>query len=178
MIKSLLIIMKKLLIGLICSIVLFLIFIGCALLSIFIAYLPYVSWIFIILITCGLGYFVGNEVYLTWDESKQIKNNEEREKRNTMKLFKTIDEKFKEIGFIKVQEDEYGVSYERQHNVPKYLQRLDILHKSSGRHIVQSYDPYLMDDKKIGNTCVGLTMYEMDLCIKKMKQMGWKIKKF
>jgi flagellar motor component MotA len=177
MIKELLIIMKKILIGLICSIVLFLIFIGCALLSIVISYFPYVSKIFIILTTCGLGYFVGNEVYNTWNKTRQIKNNEER-KGISMKLFKTIDEKFKEIGFLKVQEDEYGVSYEKQHNSPKYLQRLDILHKSSGRHIIQSYDPYLMDDKKIGNTCVGLTMYEMDLCIKKMKQMGWKVQKF
>lgn len=94
-----------------------------------------------------------------------------------MKLFKTTDEKFKDIGFIKVKEDEYGVVYERQNCSPKYLQKLDILHKSSGRHIVQSYDPYLMDDKKIGNTCVGLTMYEIKLCLKKMKEMGWKIQK-
>ena len=54
------------------------------------------------------------------------------------------------------------------------MQKLDLLHKLSGRHIVQSYDPYLMDEQNIGNTCVGLTMYEMKLCIKKMKQMGWK----
>lgn len=91
-----------------------------------------------------------------------------------MKLFKTTDEKFKEIGFVKVQEDEYGVSYERQNKNPNYLQKLDLLYKLSGRHIVQSYDPYLMDDQKIGNTCVGLTMYEMKLCIKKMKEKGWK----
>lgn len=32
-----------------------------------------------------------------------------------------------------------------------------------------------MDKKKIGNTCVGLTMYEMELCLKKMKKMGWKL---
>ena len=91
-----------------------------------------------------------------------------------MKLFKTVDDKFKKIGFIKVCEDEYGVSYERVHRCPRYLQRLDLMRKASGRHIVQSYDPYLTDSKKIGNTCVGLSMYEMKLCIKKMKEMGWK----
>jgi hypothetical protein len=48
------------------------------------------------------------------------------------------------------------------------------MHKESGEHIVQSYDRDLMDEKKIGNTCVGLTMYEIQLCIKKMKKMGWK----
>lgn len=91
-----------------------------------------------------------------------------------MKLFKVADEKFKEIGFVKIKEDEYGVSYERQNKEPKFLQRLDLLHKNSGYHLIQSYDPYLMDDKKIGNTCVGLTMYEASLCVKKMKEMGWK----
>ena len=92
-----------------------------------------------------------------------------------MKLFKTIDEKFKEIGFIKVKEDEYGVSYERKQY--SFLQKLDLLHKASGRHVLQSYVPYLIGNKKIGNTCVGLTMYEIKLCFKKMKQMGWKIAK-
>lgn len=55
-----------------------------------------------------------------------------------------------------------------------YIQSLCLLHKKSGKHIVQSYDKNLIDEKKIGNTCVGLTMYEMKLCLKKMKQMGWK----
>ena len=92
-----------------------------------------------------------------------------------MKLFKTLDEKFKEIGFIKVQENEYGASYERPNG--SFLQKLDLLHKGSGKHIILSYDPYLIDNKKIGNTCVGLTMYEIKLCFKKMKQMGWKVLK-
>lgn len=94
-----------------------------------------------------------------------------------MKLFKTVDEKFEEIGFVKGKEDQYGTVYERNNTEYNYTQRLDLLHKASGRHIVQSYDIHLMDGKKIGNTCVGLTMYEMKLCLKKMKQMGWKVKK-
>lgn len=94
-----------------------------------------------------------------------------------MKLFKPVDEKFEEIGFIKGKEDRFGVVYERNDDKYHFTQRLDLLHKKSGRHIVQSYDIHLMDDKKIGNTCVGLTMYEMKLCIKKMKQMGWKMQK-
>lgn len=95
-----------------------------------------------------------------------------------MKLFKTIDEKFKEIGFMKVEENNFGVVYERQNKNPNYLQKLHLVHKQSGKHLIQSYDPYLMDDKKIGNTGVGLTMYEANLCIKKMKQMGWTVKNF
>ena len=89
-----------------------------------------------------------------------------------MKLFKSVDEKLKEIGFVKIEEDEYGVKYERRNSKYNYTQSVDILHKASGRHILQSYDNELMDQKKIGNTCVGLTGYEMKLFLKKMKQIG------
>lgn len=91
-----------------------------------------------------------------------------------MKFFKTIDEKFADIGFVKVEEDKFGAIYTREDTQYKFMQRLDLMHKASGFHIVQSYDPALGDAKGVGNTCVGLTMYEMKLCLKKMKQMGWK----
>ena len=89
-----------------------------------------------------------------------------------MKLFKSVDEKLKEIGFVKIKEDKYGVRYERKNSKYNFTQSVDILHKASGRHILQSYDNELMDQKKIGNTCVGLTGYEMKLFLKKMKPIG------
>ena len=88
-----------------------------------------------------------------------------------MNLFKSVDEKLKEIGFVKIEEDKYGVRYERKNSKYNFTQSVDILHKSSGKHILQSYDPDLMDEKKVGNTCVGLTGYEMKLFLKKMKQI-------
>jgi hypothetical protein len=94
-----------------------------------------------------------------------------------MRLFKTVDEKFKEIGFKKFEENDYFVRYQRYDKKYKFTQTLDLYHKESGKHIAYSCDENLSDTKGIGNTCVGLTMYEMKLCIKKMKQMGWKEKK-
>lgn len=88
-----------------------------------------------------------------------------------MKLFKSVDEKLKEIGFVKIEENKYGVRYERKNSKYNFTQCVDILHKASGRHILQSYDKDLIDEKKIGNTCVGLTGYEMKLFLKKMKQI-------
>lgn len=93
-----------------------------------------------------------------------------------MKLFKTVDEKFEKIGFVKVEENEYGATYKRKDKEYNFTQTLALLHKASGRHLIQSYDADLMDEKKIGNTGVGLTMYEAKLCVKKMKQMGWKVR--
>lgn len=87
-------------------------------------------------------------------------------------MFKNIDKKFEEIGFIKVSEDKNGAVYERKNGQYNYIQVLGIYYKANGRHIVQSYDKELMDSKMIGNTCVGLTYYEMKLATKKMKQLG------
>lgn len=88
-------------------------------------------------------------------------------------MFKNIDKKFEEIGFIKVKENEYGATYERKNEKYNYTQVLAIIHKANGKHIVQSYDKDLMDSKEIGNTCVGLTYYETKLALKKMKKLGY-----
>lgn len=87
-------------------------------------------------------------------------------------MFKSIDKKFEDIGFIKISEDRCGVIYERK-DTYGFTQVLSILHKTNGRHIMQSYDKNLMDSKYIGNTCVGLSYYETKLVIKKMKQLGY-----
>lgn len=89
-----------------------------------------------------------------------------------MKLFRSIDEKLESIGFVKVSEDEYGANFERVNKKYDYTQCVDLLHKASGAHIIQSYDKELMDEKKIGNTCVGLTGFETKLFLKKMKKIG------
>lgn len=89
-----------------------------------------------------------------------------------MKLFETVDDKLNNIGFVKVNEDKYGVEYERKNDEFNYTQVVSIIHKASGRHILQSYDKDLMDKEKIGNVGIGLTGYEMKLFLKKMKQVG------
>lgn len=89
-----------------------------------------------------------------------------------MKFFETVDDKLNNIGFVKVNEDKYGVEYERKNDEFNYTQVVSILHKASGRHVLQSYDKDLMDKEKIGNVGVGLTGYEMKLFLKKMKQVG------
>lgn len=90
-----------------------------------------------------------------------------------LKIFKSIDEKFEDIGFKKVNDSEHSVIYERTNEKYYYTQVLAIHHKQSGEHIIQSYDKNLFDIKNIGNTCVGLTYHETKLALKKMKQKGW-----
>ena len=88
-------------------------------------------------------------------------------------MFGNVDKKFEKIGFVKVSEDKYGARYERKNEKYNYTQVLAILHKASGRHIVQSYDKDLFDNKMIGNTCVGLTYYEIKLIKRKMRQLRY-----
>ena len=85
-----------------------------------------------------------------------------------MKLFKSIDEKFAEIGFEKIEENEFCCVYSRYEPDYCYHHLITIGKKASGRHIIQSYD----SDSPGADTVVGLTGYEMKLAIKKMKQMG------
>lgn len=84
-----------------------------------------------------------------------------------MKLFKSIDEKFAEIGFEKVEENEFLVEYSRYEKGYDYHHKIVISKKANKRHIVHSYD-----GESPERVVVGLTGYEMKLIIKKMKQMG------
>lgn len=87
-----------------------------------------------------------------------------------MKLFKTVDEDLSDIGFEKLSEDKFGCEYERVEYAEQGMRRhkVVILHKKSGKYIMQSYDPNLMNNKNIGCTCVGLTRCEVKLFLKKM----------
>ena len=90
-----------------------------------------------------------------------------------MKLFKSVDKKFNEIGFIKTEESNFGVYYERPDKEFKYVQELCLLHKANGNHLIQSSQKEVNKDGY--NNMVGLSMYEAKLSLKKMKQIGWKV---
>lgn len=91
-----------------------------------------------------------------------------------MYLFKSIDKKLADIGFEKTADNDYYVTYERKAPEENFTQRLDIVRKANGCHIVQSYDAGLRDVDNIGNVCVGLTAREMNLAMQKMRQKGWR----
>lgn len=81
-----------------------------------------------------------------------------------------VDNALAKIGFVKVHESNLMVQYERE--IPDgYTQCLDICHKKSGKHIIQSYQK---DVNKNGfNNAVGLTLQEAELACIKMRRMKW-----
>ena len=89
-------------------------------------------------------------------------------------IFKSIDDKIEDLGFRLITDNKCLVIYERFDKKYNYRQVVSLCHKESGKHILQSYDPDLFDNKNIGNTCVGLTYKETKLFLKKMRKKGWK----
>ncbi|MBR7150430.1 MAG: hypothetical protein IKD01_05400 [Oscillospiraceae bacterium] len=85
-------------------------------------------------------------------------------------MLKNADKKLAALGFIKVEENEYFVSYRKEAAEFHYTHAVDILHKASGRHIIQSYD----SDSGHRSACVGLTRTELLLFARKMRELGWK----
>lgn len=86
---------------------------------------------------------------------------------------KLADKRLADLGFQKVNDDEFSVIYRKYIQGKGYIHELAILHKKSGDHIIQSYDPELMDSKKIGCTNVGLTKEIAFALLVKLNSKGW-----
>lgn len=86
-----------------------------------------------------------------------------------MKLFKTVDEKLAEVGFVKVTENNYRACYQRKNIEYNYIQRLDILYKESGNHLIMSYEEGVNTNGL--NNVVGLTYIETSLAMKKYREL-------
>lgn len=89
-----------------------------------------------------------------------------------MKLFKTVDEKLADIGFIKDEESELCVNYKKNIDGYGYVQILEIQHKASGIHTIHSYEEGVNKDGH--NNSVGLSLYAAKLALKKARKMGLK----
>lgn len=82
-----------------------------------------------------------------------------------------IDDKLAKIGFEKVFEDARRVHYKRYEAKHDYHHSVVIERRQVWNEFrLQSYDEKLIDKKRIGNTNVALSTYEMRLFLKKMQQ--------
>lgn len=86
-------------------------------------------------------------------------------------IFKdNVDKNLEKLGFVAVEsENEYGVCYRRKVSEFNYIQRLDILHKANGRHLIQSYQESVNSDGF--NNVVGLTYEEAKLAMRKYRRL-------
>lgn len=92
-----------------------------------------------------------------------------------MRLFRNVDEKLKDLGFRKVNENEFGVSYIKEASIAaKYNHVISIVSKLNGNHLIQSYEEKVNTDNF--NNVVGLTYKETKLAMKKYRQLKRKYK--
>lgn len=95
-----------------------------------------------------------------------------------MKLFKSVDNRLKELGFEKVEaENKYGACFMRVvpiNSDDSYIHRLDIIHKANGNHLIQSYQEGVNSDGL--NNMVGLNYEATKLAMKKYRQLKRKYK--
>ena len=86
-------------------------------------------------------------------------------------LFLKADKAMEKLGFEKISEHESGVSYRKEIKKYGFTQRLDIVHKADGNHLIQSYVEGII------NNCVGITYPEMKAIMKKYHELkrkyGW-----
>lgn len=90
-----------------------------------------------------------------------------------MKIFKTIDEKIKDLGFAKEEENKHGVTYVRYNSLFDYTQVVELGRKSNPnkKWLLHSYQQGVNVDGFNNN--VGLTAKEVKLFYKKgVKKWG------
>ena len=83
--------------------------------------------------------------------------------------FNNVDKRLRKLNWVKQKENHYGATYLRYEYNGKYLHRLDIMHKGSGDHLIQSYEQGVNSDGF--NNCVGLGYQDMKLALKKYRQL-------
>ena len=84
-------------------------------------------------------------------------------------LFVKADRKMEKLGFEKIEENKFGVSYRKENKEYNFTQRIDIVYKSSENHLIQSYVEGTNSDGF--NNCVGLTYAEMKAVMKKYREL-------
>lgn len=82
-------------------------------------------------------------------------------------LNKWIDKQFYKIGWNKVEENQYYILYEKYDSKYNYTHKIDISHKKSGNHLIQSYCD--TETNNLFSYMVGLNFKEILLSILKMK---------
>ena len=86
---------------------------------------------------------------------------------------KIIDNKFKKIEFRKICEDSNGVLYQKYDEDKGHVQLISIYKNNDEPFRIESYNRDIMDNNKIGNICIGLSLYETVLCVCKIIVKGW-----
>lgn len=86
-----------------------------------------------------------------------------------MVLFKTLESKIRDGGFLKVKDDDYGITYEKYNKEHDFIHMVELLYEDNKQHItIRSYN--LLTDN-----LVPLTVNETSLFINKANSLVYNI---
>lgn len=86
-------------------------------------------------------------------------------------FFKNIEQKIKELGFEKVYQSDLVIQFQREDKQFDFIYGVDIVHKQTGKHIIQSYQKN--SPCKKFDCMVGITFDECKLFLKYAKKLKW-----
>ena len=89
-------------------------------------------------------------------------------------LFIKADKAMKKLGFEKIEESKFGVTYRRENKQFNFIERLDICHKANGNHLIMPYIEGINSDGL--NNSGALTYSEMKTVMKKYRELKRKYK--
>jgi len=84
-------------------------------------------------------------------------------------FFKSVNQKIKELGFEKNYESDLVVQFQRKDKQFDFIHGVDIVHKQTGNHIIQSYQKDSPCEKF--DYMVGITFDECKLFLKYAKKI-------
>lgn len=82
-------------------------------------------------------------------------------------IFKSVDDKLRELNFYLVMQNDLGAEYRRIDPELTMVHRVDLQYMDDGTVALYSYELNVSEDKKT----VGLDKTELKLFVKKMKEM-------
>lgn len=86
---------------------------------------------------------------------------------------KSIENKLKELGFNKVYESDLVVQFERWDDQFKYTNGVDLVHKQSGKHLIQSFEKGKNTLNDLDSIMVGIEFKHLKLFMKYFKKLKW-----
>ena len=84
---------------------------------------------------------------------------------------KKADKMFEKLGYKKVEEGPIVIAYEKYEAISDYTKAIDFYHKTSGNHLVMSYQKGVNQDGF--SNSVGITIPEIKAIRRKLKELRW-----
>lgn len=86
---------------------------------------------------------------------------------------KSIENKIKKLGYKKTYDEDKIIEFQMEDKQFHFIHEVSIIHKQSGKHLIQSYQKGTPKGENFWSPMVGLTFEETELFLKYAKKLKW-----